>query len=152
MLGRVSDRAAACLRDPEIADFYARLVMRTSPKSYKQARTAWARMCVRSIACYRMQAMGEVTVCATFLDNFSGDNVRYLARSFGVAGDHNGQVGQFALVACSTITACLFEDVCRPSLPFWPGCIDNTLQLPHGDPRLTGSGLGRWNMQFLTRS
>jgi 1-pyrroline-5-carboxylate dehydrogenase len=33
-----------------------------------------------------------VTVDAQFLENFSGDNVRYLARSFGVPGDHNGQM------------------------------------------------------------
>lgn len=33
----------------------------------------------------------EVTISAQFLDNFSGDNVRYLARSFGVPGDHTGQ-------------------------------------------------------------
>lgn len=28
---------------------------------------------------------------AQFLENFSGDNVRYLARSFGNPGDHDGQ-------------------------------------------------------------
>ena len=35
--------------------------------------------------------MGEVKVTAAFLANFSGDNVRRLAQSFGVPGDHHGQ-------------------------------------------------------------
>ena len=35
--------------------------------------------------------MGEVKVTADFLNNFGGDNVRFLARSFGVPGDHYGQ-------------------------------------------------------------
>jgi NAD-dependent aldehyde dehydrogenases len=33
----------------------------------------------------------EVTVTAAFLNNFGGDNVRFLARSFGNPGDHYGQ-------------------------------------------------------------
>jgi 1-pyrroline-5-carboxylate dehydrogenase len=72
MLGRVSAKAAQALRDPVINDFFTRIIMRTSPKSYKQAK-------------------GEVDISATFLENFSGDNVRFLARSFGVPGDHVGQ-------------------------------------------------------------
>lgn len=75
MLGRVSDKAGAALRTPEIADFFTRLIMRTSPKSYKQAAA-------------------EVTVTAQFLENFSGDQVRYLARSFANPGDHDGQVSR----------------------------------------------------------
>jgi 1-pyrroline-5-carboxylate dehydrogenase len=75
MLGRVSDKLSHALRVPEIADYFTRLIMRTSPKSYKQA-------------------YGEVAICAQFLDNFSGDSVRFLARSFGVPGDHDGQVSQ----------------------------------------------------------
>ena len=73
MLGKVATRAGACLRDPVIADYFTRLIQRTSPKSYAQAA-------------------GEVSVSAAFFENFSGDNVRYLARSFGVSGDHGGQV------------------------------------------------------------
>jgi 1-pyrroline-5-carboxylate dehydrogenase len=72
MLGKVSAGAAAALRDPVINRHFARLVQRTSPKS-------WA------------EAAGEVNVCAAFLENFSGDNVRFLARSFGVPGNHDGQ-------------------------------------------------------------
>jgi len=40
----------------------------------------------------KAQAMGEVKVTASFLNNFGGDNVRRLAKSFGVAGDHYGQM------------------------------------------------------------
>ena len=36
--------------------------------------------------------MGEVKVTAAFLHNFAGDNVRRLAKSFGVSGDHYGQM------------------------------------------------------------
>lgn len=75
MLGKVSDKLSHALRIPEIADYFTRLIMRTSPKSYKQA-------------------YGEVAICAQFLDNFSGDSVRFLARSFGIPGDHDGQVSQ----------------------------------------------------------
>lgn len=38
------------------------------------------------------QAYGEVKVTADFLNNFAGDNVRRLAKSFGVPGDHYGQM------------------------------------------------------------
>lgn len=53
MLGSVSDEASKALRTPAIADYFTKLIMRTSPKSYAQA-------------------MGEVKICAQFLDNFSG--------------------------------------------------------------------------------
>jgi len=33
-----------------------------------------------------------VRVTADFLNNFAGDNVRRLAKSFGVSGDHYGQM------------------------------------------------------------
>ena len=71
-LGKVSGAAGAALRDPDILDFFTRLVQRTSPKSYAEAR-------------------GEVSVCAAFLENFAGDNVRFLARGFSVPGNHLGQ-------------------------------------------------------------
>jgi 1-pyrroline-5-carboxylate dehydrogenase len=72
MLGKVSGAAGAALRDPEILSYFSRLVQRTSPKSYKEAE-------------------GEVKVCAAFLENFAGDNVRFLARGFSVPGNHDGQ-------------------------------------------------------------
>ena len=74
-LGRVCERAAAALKTPEIAQYFSRLVQRTSPKS-------------------DAQAAGEVAVVAAFLSNFAGDNVRFLARSFGVPGDHDGQTSR----------------------------------------------------------
>jgi 1-pyrroline-5-carboxylate dehydrogenase len=37
------------------------------------------------------QAAGEVKVTAAFLNNFAGDNVRRLAKSFGISGDYSGQ-------------------------------------------------------------
>jgi 1-pyrroline-5-carboxylate dehydrogenase len=58
---------------PEIADFFADAIRTCVPKS-------------------RAQALGEVRVTAAFLANFAGDNVRRLAKSFGVPGDHYGQV------------------------------------------------------------
>jgi 1-pyrroline-5-carboxylate dehydrogenase len=72
MLGRVCRAAAAALRTPETLDYFTRLIQRTSPKSYAEAR-------------------GEVSVCAAFLENFTGDNVRFLARGFSVPGNHVGQ-------------------------------------------------------------
>mmetsp|Transcript_2467 Transcript_2467/g.7402 ORF Transcript_2467/g.7402 Transcript_2467/m.7402 type:complete len:450 (+) Transcript_2467:202-1551(+) len=72
MYGAISARIAEEMRKPEVADFFARLIQRVAPKHYAQA-------------------MAEVTVTRLFLENFSGDQVRFLARSFGVPGDHPGQ-------------------------------------------------------------
>ena len=58
---------------PEVADFFADAIIACVPKS-------------------KAQALGEVKVTAAFLNNFAGDNVRRLAQSFGVAGDHYGQM------------------------------------------------------------
>lgn len=57
---------------PQVSDFFTRLIQRVSPKSYQQAK-------------------GEVYVTQKFLENFSSDQVRFLARSFGVPGNHLGQ-------------------------------------------------------------
>lgn len=75
MYGEVSACAAALLGEPEVADFFARLIQRVSPKSY-------------------VQALGEVKISRTFLQNFSGDQPRFLARGFTVPGDHGGQESQ----------------------------------------------------------
>lgn len=37
------------------------------------------------------QALGEVKVTAAFLNNFGGDQVRFIATGFNVPGDHDGQ-------------------------------------------------------------
>jgi 1-pyrroline-5-carboxylate dehydrogenase len=71
-LGTVSAKAAKLLRDPAIRDWYIRLMTRVMPKSAPQSA-------------------GEVDVSATFLENFSGDSVRFMSRGFSVAGDHEGQ-------------------------------------------------------------
>ncbi|XP_072967298.1 probable aldehyde dehydrogenase isoform X1 [Typha angustifolia] len=72
MLGDVSAKAAKLLAQPEVSDFFTRLIQRVSPKSYNQA-------------------LAEVQVSQKFLENFSGDQVRFLARSFSVPGNHLGQ-------------------------------------------------------------
>ncbi|XP_022137344.1 probable aldehyde dehydrogenase [Momordica charantia] len=72
LYGDVSSRAATLLSMTGVSDFFARLIQRVSPKSYQQA-------------------LAEVKVTAKFLKNFSGDQVRFLARSFAVPGDHLGQ-------------------------------------------------------------
>ncbi|MBI4407366.1 MAG: aldehyde dehydrogenase family protein [Candidatus Kerfeldbacteria bacterium] len=72
MLGEVFRKVGNALLDPDVADFFARLIQRCMPKSLAQCH-------------------GEVKVTALGFVNFSGDNVRFMARSFGVSGDHNGQ-------------------------------------------------------------
>ena len=72
MFGEVSRKAGEALSDPQIAQFFVDAIQKTVPKSHAQA-------------------LGEVKVTADFLNNFGGDNVRFLARSFGVPGDHYGQ-------------------------------------------------------------
>lgn len=72
MYGDISRKAGDALQDPDIQEFFTRSIMKCVPKSHAQA-------------------LGEVKVTAAFLHNFSGDNVRFLARSFGVPGDHYGQ-------------------------------------------------------------
>ena len=53
--------------------FFAKLIQRVAPKSDSQA-------------------LGEVAVTQKFIENFGGDQVRFLARSFAVPGDHPGQM------------------------------------------------------------
>lgn len=71
--GNVSADAAALLKTPEVMEFFIRLIQRVAPKSYVQAKA-------------------EVSVTQKFLENFGGDQVRFLARSFQVPGDHTGQI------------------------------------------------------------
>ncbi|KAJ4834219.1 hypothetical protein Tsubulata_047707 [Turnera subulata] len=72
LYGDISAKAGHLLSLPKVSDFFARLIQRVAPKSY-------------------YQALGEVQVTAKFLENFSGDQVRFLARSFAVPGNHLGQ-------------------------------------------------------------
>lgn len=71
--GEISRLAGAALSDPEIAEFFTQCIIKCVPKSHAQAA-------------------GEVKVTAAFLNNFAGDNVRRLVKSFGVPGDHYGQM------------------------------------------------------------
>lgn len=70
--GEISHRVGEMMNRPAVADYFSRLIQRTSPKSYEQA-------------------MMEVRVTKQFFKNFAGDQVRFLARSFGVTGDLTGQ-------------------------------------------------------------
>ena len=72
MLGELCAKASTLLRDKQIEDYFCQLIQRVIPKSKKQC-------------------LGEVIVTRAFLENFSGDNVRFLARSFSNPGDHLGQ-------------------------------------------------------------
>jgi len=72
MYGDISRRAGQALGEPETQEHFIQSIIKCVPKSYSQAK-------------------GEVCVTAAFLNNFSGDNVRFLSRSFGVPGDHYGQ-------------------------------------------------------------
>ena len=72
-LGDISARAASKMRDPAVLDYFATLIQRVAPKS-------------------KVQSIGEVSVTQKFIENFGGDQVRFLARSFSVPGDHPGQI------------------------------------------------------------
>jgi len=72
VIGAACARAAEEMRKPDVQYFFARLIQRLTPKSWVQAK-------------------GEPTITRKFLENYSCDQVRFLARSFGVPGDHTGQ-------------------------------------------------------------
>jgi 1-pyrroline-5-carboxylate dehydrogenase len=71
-LGGVCAKAAALLAEQDVIDFFTKLIQRVMPKSWNQCMT-------------------EVTVTRAFLQNFSGDGVRFLARGFSNPGDRTGQ-------------------------------------------------------------
>ena len=70
--GDVTMKLAEALRDASNVEYFAKLIQRVAPKSYAQAEA-------------------EVVVTRKFLENFTGDNVRFLSRGFSVPGDHTGQ-------------------------------------------------------------
>ncbi|KAK1281854.1 hypothetical protein QJS10_CPB22g00845 [Acorus calamus] len=72
LFGDISAKAAHLLAQPEVSNFFTSLIQRVSPKSYDQA-------------------LAEVYVSQKFLENFSGDQVRFLAKSFAIPGNHLGQ-------------------------------------------------------------
>lgn len=70
-LGAVCAKAAQLLRQDDIHEYFARLIQRVMPKSTPQCAA-------------------EVTVTRVFLENFSGDRVRFLGRGFSNPGDYGG--------------------------------------------------------------
>ncbi len=71
LYGSVMRKAAELLHKPEVFRFFSRLIQRVMPKSTGQAD-------------------GELRITRNFVENFAGDNVRFLAHSFGYPGDHSG--------------------------------------------------------------
>lgn len=72
LYGKVCQRASELLHNPIIQKHFAKLNNIFIPKSDEQS-------------------LGEVKGVMNFLDNFSGDNVRFLASTFQYPGDHEGQ-------------------------------------------------------------
>lgn len=64
MWGDLFFKIAAELRKPEVETFFTRLIQRVMPKS-------------------TIQSKGEITIARKFFENYAGDNVRILVRSFG---------------------------------------------------------------------
>ena len=71
-LGQVCAKASEMLGDEIVADYFTQLIRRVMPKSWNQCKA-------------------EVTVTKIFLQNFSGDGVRFLGRGFSNPGDRTGQ-------------------------------------------------------------
>lgn len=75
LYGEVCRKVTAALHDEEIFMHFVKFIKRTFPKS-------------------EAQAIAEMRVTRIFFENFCGDNVRFLARSFANPGDHDGQQTQ----------------------------------------------------------
>eukprot|EP00930_Biecheleria_cincta_P069895 TRINITY_DN57570_c0_g1_i1.p1 TRINITY_DN57570_c0_g1~~TRINITY_DN57570_c0_g1_i1.p1 ORF type:complete len:549 (+),score=99.64 TRINITY_DN57570_c0_g1_i1:49-1695(+) len=72
MLGEVCAASAREMHKPEVSDFFTHLIQRVTPKSTPQAT-------------------GEIKAVRTWLEDYSGNNVRALAEMQGLPGDHLGQ-------------------------------------------------------------
>lgn len=72
MLADVNRRVVECMHDPEVHNFFVKLVQRVAPKSTEQATA-------------------EIDVTVKFFENFCGDRVRFLAHSDQQPGNHTGQ-------------------------------------------------------------
>ena len=73
MLGDVCFKTANDLHQKEIQEDIINSIISVTGKSYQQA-------------------YGELVVSRRFLENFSGDQVRFTAKGFNVSGDHFGQM------------------------------------------------------------
>lgn len=69
--GETMTRVVECLHQPAIHEHFLSLIQTVLPKS-------------------RAQIEGELVVTRNFLENFTGDNPRFGARGFTIAGDHEG--------------------------------------------------------------
>jgi 1-pyrroline-5-carboxylate dehydrogenase len=72
MLSEVNRKTVEVMHDPEVFEFFVRCVQRSVPKSHAQTTA-------------------EISVTVDFLENFCGDQVRFLAHSYKYPGDHDGQ-------------------------------------------------------------
>ena len=72
LYGSICQKAASLLYHEPIFDHFVKLLIRTMPKSEAQAK-------------------GEIKTVRAFIENFAGDNVRFLAQSIQYPGDYNGQ-------------------------------------------------------------
>mmetsp|Transcript_10061 Transcript_10061/g.18301 ORF Transcript_10061/g.18301 Transcript_10061/m.18301 type:complete len:556 (-) Transcript_10061:239-1906(-) len=72
MLGDICARVAEEMGKPEVEHYFTQLLQRSVGKHWEQCR-------------------GEVVTVRKWFHSFSGDNVRNLARSFGLPGDRLGQ-------------------------------------------------------------
>ena len=72
MLSEVNRKVVEVMHDPEVFNFFVRMIQRVVPKSTQQAT-------------------GELAVTRDFFENMTGDRVRFLAHSFRYPGDHAGQ-------------------------------------------------------------
>ena len=75
LYGDICTQAVIQLHKVEVQEFIIKLIQRVTPKSYGQAR-------------------GELMISRRFLENFCGDNPRFVMRGFTVSGDHFGQQSQ----------------------------------------------------------
>eukprot|EP01016_Furgasonia_blochmanni_P044279 TRINITY_DN613_c0_g1_i13.p1 TRINITY_DN613_c0_g1~~TRINITY_DN613_c0_g1_i13.p1 ORF type:complete len:524 (+),score=89.22 TRINITY_DN613_c0_g1_i13:319-1890(+) len=73
LYGEVMFKSATMMFDDEVFEFFVKLIQRVVPKSTVQARA-------------------EVHVTRRFLQNFSGDAVRFFLKATSTTGDHVGQV------------------------------------------------------------
>ncbi len=72
MYGKIMRKVGEALHNEEIFNHFVKLIQRVIPKS-------------------DIQASAEMRVTRAFIENFAGDNVRFLARSFSNPGDYDGQ-------------------------------------------------------------
>ncbi|KNC82138.1 aldehyde dehydrogenase [Sphaeroforma arctica JP610] len=70
--GDVNFKIAQAMNEPEVEEYFVKLIQRVTPKS-------------------KTQALGEINTARKWLAMYAGDQVRMLARGFSLTGDHLGQ-------------------------------------------------------------